>query len=221
LIASLGEQRNVLRHPVTSLSRLLLVAKQRLTELDLRESPLKNIFIVTGDRASGKTSLLAALTEEFRQRKRSVGGILSPVVQMDSIRTGYDVINILTGERVPLCRNEPDGIGIKIGEWIFRDDGIQFGRTALDPSSSTACDLIIIDEVGPLELENKVWASSIDRLIGSSHCPIILVVREHLIEKVQDRWSFIPERVWKIDGGNSRELLKEIMGVLINSDNTI
>ena len=41
LIASLGEQRNVLRHPVTSLSRLLLVAKQRLTELDLQESPLK------------------------------------------------------------------------------------------------------------------------------------------------------------------------------------
>jgi nucleoside-triphosphatase THEP1 len=217
LIASLGEQRNVLRHPVTSLSRLLLVAKQRLTELDLQASPLKNIFIVTGDRTSGKTSLLAALTEEFRQRQRSVGGILSPVVQMDSIRTGYDVINIQTGERVPLCRNEPDGIGVKIGEWIFRNDGIQFGRTALDPPSLIACDLVIIDEVGPLELENKVWATSLDRLIGSFPCPIILAVREHLIERVQDRWSLVPEIVWKIEGGNSGKLLKEIMEVLIKS----
>jgi len=218
LIASLGEQRNVLRHPVTSLSRLLFVAKQRLTELDLRESHLKNIFIVTGDRASGKTSLLTALTEEFRQRQRNIGGIISPVMRVDSMRIGYDVINIQTGERVPLCRNEPNGIGIKIGEWIFRNDGIQFGRTALNPSSLIACDLIIIDEVGPLELENKVWATSLDRLIGSSPCPIILAVREHLIERVQDRWSFIPEFVWKIEGGNSGELLKEIMNALINSN---
>jgi nucleoside-triphosphatase THEP1 len=216
LIASLGEQRNVLRHPVTSLSRLLFVAKQRLTELDLRESHLKNIFIVTGDRASGKTSLLTVLTEEFRRRQRNIGGIISPVVRVNSVRIGYDVINIQTGERVPLCRNEPNGIGIKIGEWIFRNDGIQFGRTALNPYSLIACD--IIDEVGPLELENKVWATSLDRLIGSSPCPIILAVREHLIERVQDRWSFIPEFVWKIEVGNSGELLKEIMNVLINSN---
>jgi nucleoside-triphosphatase THEP1 len=219
LIASLGEQRNVLRHPVTSLSRLLLIAKQRLTELDLQESPLNKIFIITGDRASGKTSLLTALTEEFRRRQRSVGGILSPVVRMDSMRIGYDVINIQNGERAPLCRNEPDGTGIKIGEWIFRNDGIQFGQTALDPSSLITCDLVIIDEVGPLELDNKVWATSIDQLIRSSTCPIILVVREHLIERVQDRWSLVPEFVWKIEGGNSGELLKEIMEVLVNSNN--
>ncbi len=219
LIASLGEQRNVLRHPVTSLSRLLLVAKQRLTELDLQESPFKRIFIVTGDRASGKTSLLMALTEEFRQRQRSVGGILSPSLQMDSVRIGYDVINIQTGERVPLCRNEPDGSGIKIGEWVFRDDGIRFGCAALDPSLLITCDLVIIDEVGPLELENKVWATSLDLLIASSPCPIILTVREHLIERVKYRWAFIPECVWKIDGNNSGELLKEIMEVQINSNN--
>ena len=219
LIASLGEQRNVLRHPVTSLSGLLLVAKQRLTELDLQESLLKNIFIVTGDIASGKTSLLAALAEEFRQRQRSVRGILSPVVRMDSMRIGYDVMNIQTGERVPLCRNDPDGVGIAIGEWIFRDDGIRFGNVSLDPSSLIASDLVIVDEVGPLELENKVWATSLDRLVGSSPCPIILTVREHLIERVQNRWSFIPQFVWKTEVGNSAELLKEIMEVLINSYN--
>jgi nucleoside-triphosphatase THEP1 len=221
LIASLGEQRNVLRHPVTSLSRLLLVAKHRLTQLDSRESSLHNIFIVTGDRASGKTTLLAALAEEFRQRQRSVGGILSPVVRKDSMRIGYDVMNIRTGERVPLCRNEPDGVGVTIGEWIFRDDGIRFGCAALDPFSLIACDLVIVDEVGPLELENKVWATSLDRLAGSSPCPIILAVREHLIERVQDRWSFIAECVWKIEGGNSVELLREIVGVLINSTSTL
>lgn len=219
LIASLGEQRNVLRHPVTSLSRLLLIAKHRLTMLDPRESPLKKIFIVTGDRAAGKTSLLAALAEEFRRLQHGVGGILSPVVRKDSMRIGYDVMNIQTGERVPLCRNEPNGAGIKIGEWIFRDDGIRFGHASLDPSSLIACDLVIVDEVGPLELENKVWATSLDRLLGSFPCPIILAVREYLIERVQDRWSFTPECVWKIEGNNSGELLKEIVGVLIKSSN--
>ena len=218
LIASLGEQRNVLRHPVASLSRLLLVAKHRLTELDLRESPVKNIFIVTGDRGAGKTSLLMALAEEFQQRQRHVGGILSPVARKDSMRIGYDIINIQTGERVPLCRNEPEGIGIRIGQWVFRDDGIQFGRDSLDPSSLLACDLVIVDEVGPLELENKVWAPSLDYLVRSSPHSIILAVRESLVERVRERWSFTPGSVWTIEGGNSGDLLKEIVEALICSN---
>ncbi len=217
LIASLGEERNVLRHPVTSLSRLLLIAKHRLTDIAPRESTSKNIFIVTGDRGAGKTSLLAKLAEEYRQLHYCVGGILSPVVRKDSVPIGYDVVNIQTGEHVPLCRNEPNGAGIKIGEWIFLDDGIRFGQASLDPSSLGACDLVIIDEVGPLELENKVWATSLDRLVGSSSCPIILAARESIIQRVQYRWSFTPEYIWKIEGSNSGELLREIVGVLIKS----
>jgi len=218
LVTSLGEQRTMLRHPVISLSNLLVVAKERLSELDLRASPLKNVFIITGDRGSGKTRLLAALTGELQRRQRSVGGILSPVVRNHAMRIGYDVINIQTGERVPLCRHEPDGSGVRVGEWIFRDSGIRFGRAALDPSLVMACDVVIIDEVGPLELEENVWAPSLDLLMGSCPCPIILTVREHLIGKVQDRWSLVAECVWKLKDGNSEELLKEILDVLTNAN---
>ena len=132
-----------------------------------------------------------------------------------SVRLGYDVLNIRTGERTILCRNEPGATGINIGDWIFRNEGIQSGNSAIDQLSLIGCSLVIVDEVGPLELENKVWSSSLNLLIGSSPCPLILVVRENLIERVKDRWSFMPETIWKIREGNSEELLVEIIDAII------
>ena len=214
LVATLGEQRNVLRHPVLSLSRLFLVAQYRMRQLKLVDSRENKIYILTGERGIGKTTFLSRLIDELRKKNILAGGILSPVVYRDSVRLGYDVLNIRTGERTILCRNEPGADDIKIGDWVFRNDGIQFGNSALDQLSLIGCILVIVDEVGPLELENKVWCQSLDLLIGSSPNPLILVVRENLIESVKDRWSFNPKTIWKIKGDNSEELLLEIIDAI-------
>ncbi|MDR3610357.1 MAG: nucleoside-triphosphatase [Ignavibacteriaceae bacterium] len=221
LIASLGEQRNVLRHPIISLSRLFLVAQHRMRQLKLGDSTGNKIYILTGEQGTGKTMFLSRLVDELRKKNIQAGGILSPSVQRDSVRLGYDVLNIRTGERTILCRNEPGSTGINIGKWIFRNDGIQSGNSALDQLSLIGCGLVIIDEVGPLELENKVWCPSLNLLVGSSPYPLILVVREKLIERVTDRWSFIPEAIWKISRDNSEELLVEITDAIIRPINQL
>jgi nucleoside-triphosphatase THEP1 len=219
LIASLGEQRNVLRHPVVSLSQLFLVAQNRMKQLQPEDSTGNKIYILTGDRGIGKTTFLSHLVDELKGKNIQSGGILSPVVYRDSKRIGYDVLNIRTGERTILCRNEPGTAGINIGDWVFRNEGIQSGNSALDQLSLIGCSLVIVDEVGPLELENKVWCQSLDLVVGSSPYSLILVVRENLIEKVKDRWSFIPETIWKINGENSKDLSEEILELIIRPIN--
>lgn len=216
LVAALGEQRDVLRHPVASISRLFLVARDRMEQLRFDEPDRGHVFMITGSRGAGKTELLDSVVEELRKRNRHPGGILSPVVRNESGRIGYDVVNIKTGERSVLCRNTPGGGEVRVGDWAFADEGIRFGSAALDPASLAGCDVIIVDEVGPLELEGKVWSFPLDTLMGRSKRPLIMAVRESLIEPVQTRWNFTPDHIWKIESHNFKILLHDIVETMIN-----
>lgn len=212
LVSTLGEQKHFFRHPVSSLARLFNVAKLYLDNAEMTESIERKIIILTGDRGSGKTTLLIKLVEELQKQNRVVGGILSPVVMDNSARIGYDVINVQTGNRTALCRNNLESSGPNIGDLNFFENGIRFGIDAIQASLSN-CELIIIDEVGPLELDGEVWAQAIDRLMNLSSCPVLFVVREHLIEKVKSRWSFVPLMILKLKKNNSEEILTKLINL--------
>ena len=220
MIAALGEQRNVLRHPIISLSRLLMIAKHRLAQFDRSESNSNTIIILTGERGSGKTTLLNKLVDECRERSHIVGGILSPVVKRDSVRIGYDVVDVQTGNRTALCRGDVASSGLRIGDLNFLEEGIRFGTDAIHASSSTNCELIIIDEIGPLELDGKVWAQAIDRMMNMSPCPVLFVVREYLIDKVRSHWSFVPSIILKLEKNNSEEVLNILIHLINSSTNS-
>lgn len=55
-------------------------------------------------------------------------------------------------------------------------------------SQAKPCDLLVIDEVGPLELERgKGWVSAFDVLRAGAYALALLVVRPELIAQVCDR----------------------------------
>ena len=72
------------------------------------------------------------------------------------------------------------------------------GFNALKSSNNINNKIVIIDEVGNLELENKGWANSIQDLIKASNNHILLVVRDSLIEKVIQKWNFKQYFVYNI-----------------------
>jgi nucleoside-triphosphatase THEP1 len=211
MVSSLGDQRNVLRHPITSLSRLLLVAKEQLKIFEQERASTCEVLILTGEKGSGKTTSLYELVKKLKNENYTIGGILATGLWKDSYRFGYDVMNIKTEEGEPLCRAGSHDSGIKVGTFIFREEGIRFGRTALEISQLVDCDLVIVDEVGPLELEGKGWASSLDQLIGRLSCPILLVVRESLIKLVADRWKFTSPRIRKIEEDTSTKIVEQLI----------
>lgn len=207
MAARLADQRKLLRHPVETLSELLLAAKRRLMELEGNGAgERRTVFILTGERGSGKTTVLEGLIARLRSENFRVGGILSQVIMEGSERLGYDVFDLRSGERMPLARAGSPGGGVQAGAFRFSDEAVVFGRRALDPSILRACQLVIIDEIGPLEIGGGVWAPSLELLLESAPIPLLLVVRPSLVEEVSRRWSFKPEFIWSA-GKASREAL--------------
>jgi nucleoside-triphosphatase THEP1 len=62
------------------------------------------------------------------------------------------------------------------------------GNTILNSIPDEA-KLIVIDEIGPLELGGDGWAPAIEQLVSHSSRPMIWVVREHLVEKIARKWT--------------------------------
>jgi nucleoside-triphosphatase THEP1 len=213
MISFLGDQRNVILRPILSLSRLLQVVKYRLNQFEQMKSVKSKIYILTGRKGAGKTTLLAKYVRDIQNKNITVGGILSPAVYQDLSRIGYDVVNIKTNAKTILCRSDSKTASVKIGDFAFSEEGLLFGNEAIPKSAD--CNLIVIDEVGPLELSGKGWASSLDLVMNNASFPLLLVVRENILEKIRERWKFIPDLMWNLDNTESDEILSDMIKVIV------
>ncbi|RLE66064.1 MAG: nucleoside triphosphatase [Thermoprotei archaeon] len=111
---------------------------------------IKN-FLVTGRPGIGKTTAVSKVVELLRRDGYKVGGFISKEVRERGRRIGFEVINLRSEKRGWLAR-VGGGYGPRIGKYTvdlktFEDVGVK----ALE-KSLIEDDVLIIDEIGPMEL---------------------------------------------------------------------
>jgi nucleoside-triphosphatase THEP1 len=147
-------------------------------------------LLVLGEPGSGKTSWCRGYIDWWQKRGSSVGGIVSPKTERQGRRTGYNVIDLLTGEEVPfarLSRYRSFKGGEKIGDYTISRDGILFGCGAIKRAVESRCNLVVIDEVGPLELCGKGLMPAVELALASP-VNVLIVVRSSLKGALQRRF---------------------------------
>ena len=137
----------------------------------------------TGPKHSGKTTTLAQLIDRARLKGISVAGILAPSIYVHDKLIGFDIVDLRTLQRCSLARLDVPGREC-VGEFVFTDQGLELGRSALEFTTDSTADLIIIDEYGPLELAHRGWRPQTDRLIAGASGTVLLVVRDELVDRV-------------------------------------
>jgi nucleoside-triphosphatase THEP1 len=200
-----GQQRRFLLHPFQTLAHVLASAMQWVERLDRDAEARRRTFVITGGRGTGKTSFLLRLLAALKRSGWSAGGILSPAVNNDGKRKGYDVRDLRTGLSVPLCRVGGPATGIVSGPYAFSPAGIAFGRKALDARSLAGMDVVCIDEIGPLELGGDGWAPATRELLKHLDAPLILVVRSSLLDQLSSFLDRDPEAFWHPSTTTDRE----------------
>jgi nucleoside-triphosphatase len=148
-------------------------------------------LLVVGEPRSGKTSWCREYIDWRRESGSSVGGILCPAIAKQEQRIGFNVIDLLTGEKVPfarLSRYRSSKGGEKIGDYTISRDGILFARAAIKRAVESKCNLVVIDEVGPLELRGKGLMPAVELALASP-VNVLIVVRSSLKGALQRRFS--------------------------------
>jgi nucleoside-triphosphatase THEP1 len=139
-------------------------------------------LLVVGEPRSGKTSWCREYIDRRRQCGSSVGGILCPAIEKQRQRIGFNVIDLVTGQEVPFARLSPYRSfkgGEVVGDYTISRDGISFACGAIKQAVESRCDLVVIDEVGPLELRGKGLMPAVESALASA-VNVLIVVRSSL-----------------------------------------
>ncbi len=210
-------RRGLFSQPVKTVARIIRQVDSYSTGIQPRTSRRPPTLIVTGKRGAGKTTFLAQAVKALKAAGLEVGGILAVGLWEGRIRSGFDIVDLLTGERRLLCRRGKEGDLPGFGPFCFSKQGLAVGRRALSPERIQRADLVVVDEVGPWELQGQGWAKSLDILVQTVNIPMVWLVREESIEEVHRRWGLKEAPVYEVTAGRKVEDLTEEILSLKNS----
>jgi len=141
------------------------------------------IYLLTGAVGSGKTTFLERSLPSLRERHPNLDGYLSLRVLAAGETAGYDLRDLRTAARTPLLRKIGTADGQRVGPYVLLPRGLAAAGEIIRRGGPA--DLLIVDEVGPLELAGGgVWPALIGELSGRNR-PALVVVRESLIDDVR------------------------------------
>jgi len=168
------------------------LAKQLIDKFSYNPPGTPDLLLVTGPQGSGKTTWCMELSEYARDSGFTVKGLISPAVFMDSRKVGIDLLDLASNERRTLAVLRPpilqdtSNFGLC---WQFDDEVVAWGDYIL--ASLGTCDLLIIDELGPLEFTHGVgWQAALSLISAREYRLACIVIRPSFIDKAIERWPW-------------------------------
>ncbi len=211
VIGNMPDFKSFFKKPVNVILKIIIQAEVWLDRVKLKQNDKRNIIIITGDIGQGKTTLLGEIIDWCRNNNIKMGGILSPAVYENDKRIGYDLVNVANGEKEILSRINGDGNMLCVGKYYFYEKGIGFGIDALALENNMQSKMMVIDEIGFLELENKGWAKSLIRIVNNYENSLIIIVRNMLVDKVIEHFSFKEPLIIDIAHNDTKNVISKIV----------
>jgi nucleoside-triphosphatase len=145
------------------------------------------LFLLTGTPGVGKTTVVMKVIARLRNEGFSIGGICSREMREGRRRSGFIMIDLLTGFEAELA--SMTGEGPRLGRFRVNLENLsKFASRAV--ISAEGSDVAVVDEIGPMELISPEFRRAVEHLLASS-VPALLVVhktmKDPLVEGLKGR----------------------------------
>jgi nucleoside-triphosphatase THEP1 len=169
---------------------------------------MTRIIVLTGARGIGKSTVCRETVAKAESEGYTCGGILT--LAHDDAR---DVLDVGSGDVRRLTQEADAGQAIDQGRFRFDPQVLSWGNTAL--TRATPCALLVVDEIGPLELERgRGWVNALHVLRGMDFAVALVVVRPELVVQAQLRLPDCSTTVLAVTRENRDQLPDTLMGML-------
>ncbi|MCS7123914.1 MAG: NTPase [Candidatus Bathyarchaeota archaeon] len=149
----------------------------------------KRVLLLTGSPGVGKTTLLLKVIEALKSRGYSVGGVVSREFRTSGTRIGFEIIDLASGKRGWLAHVKQK-TGPRLGKYrVNLSDLDDVGVEAI-LKAIKECDVIVIDEIGPMELFSEKFRKAVQEAVESGKLVLGVVhwrARDKLVDAVKTR----------------------------------
>ncbi len=119
-----------------------------------------DILLVTGSVEGGKTSYLSALVDLLKDKGVNVGGFLCPGIFEQGKRSDFVLENIGDGKQVRMATSRKSEGWIPYRRFYFNPEAFRQGKEWISLCLQGKPQVVVIDEVGPMEMEDSGWWES-------------------------------------------------------------
>jgi nucleoside-triphosphatase THEP1 len=176
------------------------------------------VVIITGDIHQGKTTFVKEIITDLQKQKIGIAGFLSIGVDENGIRTGFNLADIGSSRQIELCSDKKDDKRLKLSRFYFNQEALALGNEILNPDNLSDKQLIVIDEIGPLELNDQGWSRAIEILTSSITIPQLWIVRRGLLQKISKRWNIGNAYIFDITESDILEVENKLHEILFQEE---
>jgi len=168
---------------------------------------------LTGKPKSGKTTTILKLVDFLLKDGIKVGGFYTVELKKNDKRIGFEIVDISTSKRGILAEVGHES-KVKVGKYGVKVEDLEgIGVRALEHGLEN-CQLLIVDEVGPMELKSELFRKVVRQVLNSDK-PTIFTVHykssDELVNEVKRRCN-----LYELTPDNREKIMLTLIDELIN-----
>jgi nucleoside-triphosphatase len=150
---------------------------------------LKRVLLLTGNPGVGKTMVLMKTVNTLKKSGCKVGGIISREVREGGTRVGFEILDLHSSKRGWLAHiNQKKGP--QVGKYRVNIEDLNGIGVQAILDAVENCDVIAIDEIGPMELFSEKFKEAVRKTLESRKLVIAIIhwkAQDMLISEARKR----------------------------------
>jgi nucleoside-triphosphatase len=170
---------------------------------------MTRILILTGAPGVGKTTLLTKTVDALKMNGVRVGGMVTREVREGNVRVGFEILDLTSNKHGWLAHVNGQG-GLQVGKYhVNLNDLDNVGASAI-MQALEKCDVIAIDEIGPMELFSPKFKQAVAQALESKKLMLIVVhgkAKDPIVTQVKRR---VDAEIFNVTFSNRENLTEQL-----------
>jgi nucleoside-triphosphatase len=147
---------------------------------------------ITGKPKVGKSTIINAVITRLKAEEVAVSGMLTADISEGGRRIGFALEDIHIGKKGILAHIQPQQKGPRVGKYVVNLTDLESIGVSAIKNALTQPGILIVDEIGPMELKSKKFIEAVEEAIASGKPMIVSVHQrsEHgLVKRVKKEFE--------------------------------
>ena len=167
------------------------------------------VILLTGHPGVGKTTVVNRVYEHYSKGGFKIEGLTTREVREDGARTGFMITDLSSGQEGWLAKKNLTA-GPRVGSYVVASEDLEkIGVAALERSMKGPADLVIVDEIGPMEMTSASFRNNLSRVLNGNRAVIATVKFGSRYPEVEKAWQKSVH--WEITKENRESIYRKII----------